>query len=90
MAETAKAKREMTFLLDAGCKAEKCTVDVTPRRCQKFRAKPGQKFRWTCTPVAEGGQSQSGTVEADKNGLVTVEKVTVLKTGSRLRLVPAE
>ncbi|MEX1097007.1 MAG: prolyl oligopeptidase family serine peptidase [Planctomycetales bacterium] len=47
------------------------TVDITPRRLQKFRAKPGQKFSWT---NSAGG---AGTVAADKNGLVTVENVRI-------------
>jgi len=81
---------QMTFLLDKWCKAEKCTADVTPRRCRKFKVKPAAKFKWTNVSVADGKQIQSGTAEADKHGLVTMEKVTVLKAGSRLRLVPAE
>jgi hypothetical protein len=47
------------------------TVDVTPRRLQKFKPKPGEKFKWTSST---GG---SGTVTADKWGLVTVEKVKI-------------
>ena len=38
---------EMSFWLDKTAHADQCTVDLTPRRCQKFTAKPGQKFRWT-------------------------------------------
>ena len=30
------------------------TVDVTPRRCQKFRPKPGDKFTWTTPPTTRG------------------------------------
>ncbi|MBL8793449.1 MAG: alpha/beta hydrolase [Planctomycetia bacterium] len=51
------------------------TVDVTPRRCQKFQAKPGETFQWT---ASTGG---SGTVTADKQGLVTVAKFK-LKPGA--------
>jgi len=53
------------------CKAE-MTVDVTPRRCQKFKAKAGDKLNWT---NSAGG---NGAVAADQWGLVTVEKVKLL------------
>jgi len=47
------------------------TVDVTPRRCQKFVAKAGEKFTWTTSAGA------SGNVTADEFGLVTVAKVAI-------------
>jgi hypothetical protein len=47
------------------------TVDVTPRRCQKFRLKPRAECKWTTSTSA------SGTVVADKWGLVTVPKVAI-------------
>jgi hypothetical protein len=49
------------------------TVDVTPRRCQQFKLKPAE-CKWTTSTGA------SGTVIADKWGLVTVPKV-VIKAG---------
>jgi hypothetical protein len=51
------------------------TVDVTPRRCQKFRPGPGAECRWTTSTGA------SGTATADPWGLVTVPKV-VIKAGT--------
>lgn len=45
------------------------TVDVTPRRCQKFKARPNAEVRWE----ASGGDS--GKVTADAAGLVTVPRV---------------
>ena len=47
------------------------TVDVTPRYCQKFKAKPSEKFKWT---NSAGG---AGEVAADQWGLVTIEKVRI-------------
>jgi hypothetical protein len=47
------------------------TVDVTPRRCQRFQCKPGQKLRWTA------GTGQSGELTADRWGLVTVRQVRI-------------
>ena len=52
------------------CQAE-MTVDVTPRRCQRFKPRPGQTFTWT---NSAGG---AGTVTADQWGLVTVAKVAI-------------
>jgi hypothetical protein len=54
---------------------ETMTVDVTPRRCQKFKLKPGAECKWTTSTGA------SSTVSADKWGLVTVPKV-VIKAGT--------
>jgi hypothetical protein len=50
------------------------TVDVTPRRCQNFKLKPGTECRWTASTGA------SGTAVVDKWGLVTVPEV-VIRTG---------
>jgi hypothetical protein len=50
---------------------EDMTVDVTPRRCQAFKPKPGETFRWT---TSAGGQGQ---VAADPHGLVTVAAVKI-------------
>jgi hypothetical protein len=46
-------------------------VDVTPRRCQKFKPKPGAAFSWT---NSAGG---AGQVAADQWGLVTIPKVLI-------------
>ena len=81
---------EMTLFLAKACKADRCTVDVTPRRCRRFRAKPGQKLQWTVTSAADGKAVQSGTAVADKHGLVTAAKVPVLKAGSKLRIAAVE
>ncbi|HOX07461.1 MAG TPA: hypothetical protein PK280_13745 [Planctomycetota bacterium] len=47
------------------------TVDVTPRRCQQFKLKAGDKLKWT---NSAGG---AGDVAADQWGLVTIEKVKI-------------
>lgn len=47
------------------------TVDVTPRRAQQFRPRPGEVLRWTTAAGA------SGEVTVDQWGLVTVEKVAI-------------
>ncbi|MCC6419797.1 MAG: hypothetical protein IT429_16305 [Gemmataceae bacterium] len=55
------------------------TVDVTPRRCQKFKAKAGASLQWMTS------NGRSGKVTADKNGLMTVTDV-LLKGGKKVTL----
>jgi pimeloyl-ACP methyl ester carboxylesterase len=79
---------EMTVRLTRQAPQASCTVDVTPRRCQHFRARPGERFTWSSS---EGGRAaQSGTVVADQWGLVTLPAVSVGKGGTRLRIARAE
>ncbi|KKL94211.1 hypothetical protein LCGC14_1866960, partial [marine sediment metagenome] len=70
---------ELTVWLSAGdsrgrgaAPLDRCSVDLTPRRCRRFKAKPGEKFTWTNTTVADGKVVQSGAASADKGGLVTL------------------
>jgi hypothetical protein len=66
--------------------ADACTTDVTPRRCRKFRAKPGQAFAWTVTPAGGKEVTQSGTAAADRWGLVTAERVKLGQGKVRLSI----
>lgn len=50
---------------------DEMTVDVTPRRCQKFEPEPGDVLRW------KDAAGNSGKVTVDKWGLVTVVNVKV-------------
>ncbi|MFC1479789.1 hypothetical protein ACFL6F_04245, partial [Planctomycetota bacterium] len=52
------------------------SVDVTPRRCQKFKLKPGQKAEWS---ASTGGK---GVVTADKRGIITVTNVIIKPEGT--------
>jgi len=65
--------------LSNGLCAAPMTVDVTPRRCQSFKPKPGEALAWTAAAGA------SGSVAADRWGLVTVEKVAI-KPGEEVRV----
>lgn len=49
------------------------TVDVTPRRCQKFRLAPGTAVTWKSSTGGEG------KLAADAHGMVTVEKLKLDK-----------
>ncbi len=78
---------EITLYLRKDCPADECTTDLTARRCQKFKAKPGEKFTWRVT--SEGGTDvlQTGTATADQWGLVTVEKLKIKRAKTRLSIV---
>ncbi len=65
---------------------DECTVDVTPRRLQKLKAKPGEKFKWSNTSLQDKKEIQTGEVTADAIGLLTLEKVTVSKGKNRLKI----
>ena len=65
---------------------ENCTVDMTPRFCQKFRISAGEKFRWRNKSVADSRVVQNGTVKADKYGLVTLKQLRVTKGKNRVSI----
>lgn len=77
---------EITLLLRDDCPYPDCTTDLTPRRCRKFTAKPGQAFKWTHAAVADGRELQSGTATADEWGLVTLNAVKVGKAPGRIHI----
>jgi len=76
---------EMAVWLIPSCPEDRCTVDVTPRRCRNFKPKPGQTLAWTQI-AADGAELGKGTVAADRWGLVTLKQVPVTKAPSRLRI----
>ena len=61
------------------------TVDVTPRRLQRFRLKPGDRVEWTNT--IGGTVAQRGEAVADQWGLITLPQVQVSRGGSRIAVV---
>lgn len=62
------------------------TVDLTPRRLQRFLSRPGQRAAWRNTAVVGGGLVQEGTVTADTNGLFLIPGVLVSPEGNRVRI----
>ncbi|MGA2032748.1 MAG: hypothetical protein ABSG68_10855 [Thermoguttaceae bacterium] len=74
----------MTIFLIASCPQDRCTVDVTPRHCRQFKPRPGERFQWKL--VSGERTVASGQIEADRWGLVTLEKLPVTKTKQRLIL----
>jgi hypothetical protein len=76
----------MTVYLHESAPLGECTVDLTPRHCQKFRPAPAAKFQWANTSLADKKLVQSGQAAADPFGLVTLEKLLVTKTRHRIRI----
>jgi len=73
---------EMTVILDAGAPLPNCTVDLTPRKCQRFKPEPGTQFKWTCK--AGDNVLGAGTATADKWGLVTIRQLPMAKGAQRV------
>jgi hypothetical protein len=60
------------------------TVDVTPRRLQRFKVEPGRAYTYSF--VRGRAQGSRGTVVADVAGLVTVPRLSVTATPATLIL----
>ena len=69
--------------LYVGARGGIVTADVTPRRATKFRPKPGEKFRWCTTHLAEGDRREWAlrnvwkkypTKAEIQNGIVTADE----------------
>jgi hypothetical protein len=90
-----------TVWLQAGARKPNCTVDLTPRRCQRFEPDAGRKFTWSNTvlPSADekadepgaateqaGEPVQSGSITADRHGLVTIRGLKIGKQHHRISI----
>jgi pimeloyl-ACP methyl ester carboxylesterase len=62
------------------------TADVTPRRLQQFVVTSGEDYDWENRQLPGNTLLQSGTVQADAYGLITIPDFTVTKDGNRLRI----
>jgi len=59
------------------------TVDMTPRRLQRFKLRPGQEVRVAI------GDSVPQTLTADESGLITVRAIRIPSgDGVRLTITP--
>ncbi|MBI5711683.1 MAG: hypothetical protein HZC42_15475 [Candidatus Eisenbacteria bacterium] len=65
---------------------ESLTVDVTPRRLQRFPIVPGGYYAWAVRRLPDSATVQSGHLVTDPIGLLTVNGVKVYRTGSLLTL----
>jgi len=75
---------QMTVWLDESAPLPECTVDLTPRRCQKFKAAPSQSVKWSNSLGDK--ELQSGAATADKWGLVTLQRLLVSKGKHRITI----
>lgn len=62
----------------------KAEADVTLRRLQKFRVTPGETYDWQMTQ--SGHVLQSGKVQADPKGVLTIPKIKVSATPAQLEI----
>lgn len=77
---------EITAGLIEGAPQDSAAVDITPRRRQQFRARPGDHFTWSNTSLHSNKAIQSGQVMTDQWGLITLEKVLVGKSKNRISI----
>ncbi len=84
---------EITILLFAGdshgrgrAPLDECTVDLTPRKCQKFKPPKGSSCHWANTAVSDGKIIQSGTIRVDQFGLATLRALRVTTSNHRISL----
>ena len=77
---------EMTLWLDKACWSPDCTVDLTPRRCQKFKLRRAESFAWRNASLTEDKEFQAGSAVADEHGLPTIRKLKVTKARHRVRI----
>jgi hypothetical protein len=64
-------ERKCSITMSNDLAKEAMTVDVTPRRRQKFKLQPGTECKWTTS------NGTSGTVSADKWRRVTVPGLAI-------------
>ena len=79
---------EMTVLLHKSAPLGECAVDLTPRKCQKFKPRKGQTYKWTCTTIPPNAEKLgSGTVTADQWNLVTIRQMRLVRGSQRVVIV---
>jgi len=64
------------------------SIEVTPRRLQRFEVVAGREYRYTVRRVKDGAVIATGTVSRNRHGLLTV-RVPVGPAGIRLIMTPA-
>lgn len=81
-----ESRWEMTVGLIGTAPENLCTVDITPRRCQRFKPEPGEKLLWSNLSLKTGKELQKGEVVGDKWGLVTLRALGIPKAKHRIKL----
>ncbi|MBM4032133.1 MAG: hypothetical protein FJ291_10145 [Planctomycetes bacterium] len=84
-----EAAWELTVILLDKAPKDTCTVDLTPRRLQKFRTPSGAKFAYTVTDKA-GKELAKGAATADEFGLLTLKQIPLVKGENRVKITKGE
>ena len=78
--------RDLTTLWGVVSAPESVTVDVTPRRLQRFVVSQRDAVPWAVMRSSDRVRVQSGTVTPDSLGVLTIPAVKVFRSGSVLGL----
>ena len=76
---------EIRLMLSSKAPKNKCTVDMTPRRLQKFQIQSNQKIQWQ-NMEKSGKVIQKGTGIVDSFNLLTLERLEITKAGNTIIL----
>ena len=77
---------EMTVILKNSAPRDRCTVDLTPRRLQKFSTPAGKTFKYTVTDLQTKKVLVDGKATADKLSLLTLKQVPLVKGKNRVKI----
>jgi len=66
------------------------TVNITPRRLQRFVVEQGKSYHWENVPMSGGASVQEGVVVADEHALIMLENVRITKSGNRIIVTPRD
>ncbi len=81
--------RSLSTLWGALQAPESLSVDVTPRRVQRFKPNAGTTVTYLVKRLSDGAQVQQGVTTVDAQGLVTVPAVRTYRSGTRLTIFTA-
>jgi hypothetical protein len=84
-----KSRYAIDVYLIGAASAGEATTNMTLRRTQAFRPKPGEKLAWTSKSAKENREVQQGECVADPHGLVTIEGLKVSKDPRLVEILAA-
>lgn len=77
---------QMTVGLVDKAPQDRCTVNITPRRVQRFKAKAGTQVQWTNKSLDTDREMQTGQAVVDDLGLITLPDVRIGKGKNRIAI----
>ena len=84
-----KARWAIELWIDAASFYPTCTVDLTPRRCQRFRPQPGMKFTVTNTLLAEPAPPSAMTLRGQRRPRPAPATATATAAATAAATAPA-